>query len=225
MHLARLRQALPPRSALPPLLDLSKANDGSPSAGEEWEDRFTGSMGVRPIEDPGVASPEQATSISTTITENGGQIYLLPARSCDLVAIAKVIGVTVHLAYNRRFVYSAYDLHLSEALKVPDKRLKRDGAHVLAAQLGGAIRFHSGHVGAFLEAQEGFMDVGKSYLLFLWKPVRSSEMYIVTQAFLLEEDKVFAITYISEESRYSGTPLVQFMSKVKAVVAKNVDGM
>src|SRR5690349_2223696 len=62
---ARVLQMLPPHSALPPLLDLSKPEQSTPGAGKQWEDRFTGSMGVRPIHDWGVSSVDTLTSVST----------------------------------------------------------------------------------------------------------------------------------------------------------------
>jgi hypothetical protein len=224
-HNQRVLERLPPHSALPPLLDLSKPKEGS-IAGKKWEDRFTGSMGVRPIDfDPGMHTEQDATSISVTVTENAGDIPLLPARSCDLVIIGKPIGASAHLAYNHRFVYSTYSVEILELLKGRNRRKLQQPTRVTAAQLGGRIRFSSGHEAAFLEGGEGFIELNNRYLLFLWKPIASSDTYIVSAAFLFENGKVFPITYYSGESRYANAQTGPFLVKVKELIAKNIDGM
>lgn len=71
-HVEKVRQLLPPHSALPPLLDLSEPNANGGSASRDWENRFTGSMGVREHADPGTTDPSSKASISMTTTEFGG---------------------------------------------------------------------------------------------------------------------------------------------------------
>ena len=86
-HLDKVRRLLPPHSALPPLLDLSKPNPNEEGANRAWENYFTGSMGVREHLDPGIAEAGLG-SISTTTTDYAGPMLPLTARSCDVV-IAK----------------------------------------------------------------------------------------------------------------------------------------
>lgn len=222
-HLQRVLQLLPPHSGPPPLLDLSKPDEGVPGAGKKWEDRFTGSMGVRPHEDPGVHSRDEATSISTTTTEYAGAIPMLPAKACSIIAVGKPLKAGAHLAYNHRFVYSSFEVELLQVLKGENKREIRKSQRIIAAQLGGSVRFLSGHEATFLEANEGFMELGKQYLLFLWRPAKSSDTYITAEAYLLENGHVFPIELSFGQMRYSGVSIETFLKKVKAAIARDVD--
>jgi hypothetical protein len=223
-HEKRVLQQLPPHSALLPVLDLSKTNEDSPGAGKKWEDRFTCSMGVRSIGDPGVRSPNDLTSVSTTTTEYPGQAGPLLIRSCELIVIGQPENASAHLAYNRRFVYSAYNIKILELLK-GNRRDLRAGKLLNVAQLGGSIRFPSGHGAFFWEVNEGFMTLNNQYLLFLWKPVPSSDTYMVAEEYLLQDGLVFPIMLSSGEARYSNTPADKFVARVKALIAANKDGM
>jgi hypothetical protein len=165
-----------------------------------------------------VSSLDELTSISVTTTEYAGQPATLPARSCQLVVIAKPIDARAHLAYNHRFVYSIFDLEIVQVLKG-----KPDGSAIVAAQLGGSIRFLSGHEAAFLEANDGFMGLGQRYLLFLWRPVAAANAYMTADAFLLHDNRVYPIELAIGQSRYSGMPIATFIKKVKTLIAQNVD--
>ncbi len=107
------------------------------------------------------------------------------------------------------------------------KGKKRDGieagSRIDAAQLGGTIRFPSGHVETFLEAKEGFLGLGKQYLLFIWKPVRTDSTYVVDEPYLIQDGHVFPVDLDSHESAYEGVPFAKFEAKVKAAIEGNVD--
>jgi hypothetical protein len=221
-HLDEVRRLLPPNSALPPLLDLSKPNTETAGASRAWENRFTGSMGVRPHLDPGVKEAGLG-SITTTTTEYGGPMLPLPARSCDTVVVATPIESSTHLAYNSRLVYSRFVLQIVQVLKGKTRGRMEAGGRIDAAQLGGTLRFPSGHVETFLLAREGFLSLGKRYLLFIWKPVRSDATYMIDEAYLIQSDQVFPIDLDSHEARYEGMPFKEFEAKVKAAIAKNLD--
>src|SRR6185437_3908395 len=81
LHDKKVKQVLPPDSALPPVLDLSDTKVNGGGAGKAWEDKFTGSMGIRKISDPGTDEPAGSGSISVTTTEFVGRIYALPAKN------------------------------------------------------------------------------------------------------------------------------------------------
>jgi hypothetical protein len=222
-HDKRVLQMLPPESGLPPLLDLSRfQNSPTEGANKKWEERFSGSMGVRPIDDPGMRSIEQVTSISTTTTEYAGASQPLPARSCELILIGRPQQASAHLAHNRRFVYSLYETQIEQILKGRfDKKFNRI---IQTAQLGGSIPFPSGHQTFFWEANDGFMALGERYLLFLWQPVRSSDIYMVADVYLLKAGVVFPIMLSFGESRYSKMPADEFICRVKALIAADRDG-
>ena len=176
-------------------------------------------MGVGPILDLG--SP---TSILTSTIDYAGAFPLLPSKSCSVIVLAKPLKTSAHLAYNRQFVYSTFEVQLLQVLKGASKKQGIvEGGQMIAAQLGGGVRFASGHQVDAMEANEGFLEIGKEYLLFLWKPVKSSDTYMTADAYVLEDGRVYAITVHSNESRYDGTPAEDFLRKVKQAIAKNID--
>jgi hypothetical protein len=223
IHTNKVRQLLPPHSALPPLLDLSQSGENLEGASRKWEDRFTGMMGVREITDPGILEPAGPGSISTTTTEYGTPLWALPARACDAVIIAMPVVSKAHLAYNRRYVYSTFSLEISQVLKGKSAQGIRKGERVTAAQFGATLRFPSGHIETFIMAREGFLEVGKQYLLFVWKPIRSDRIYVAADAYLIEEGLVFPVNLDAHESPYERMPFTKFEAKVKAAIAKNID--
>ena len=223
IHINKVRQLLPPHSALPPLLDLSQPGANLDGASRKWENRFTGSMGVREHADPGILGPAGPSSISTTTTEYGTPLWALPARGCEGVFIATPVSGTAHMAYNRRFVYSLFSLEISRVLKASGKHHIRERERITAAQLGGTVRFPSCHVETFLLANEGFLELGKPYLLFLWKPIRSDDTYAVAEAYLIQESLVFPINLDAHEASYEGVAVEEFEARVNAAIAKNVD--
>jgi hypothetical protein len=87
------------------------------------------------------------------------------------------------------------------------------------------VRFPSGHQTAFLEAHQGFIQTGHDYLLFLWRPVKSSDVYMISQIYLLDADRVYAITPMSDEQRYEKLSRQAFLKRVRQVAAKNEDSM
>jgi hypothetical protein len=222
-HLEKVRQLLPPHSGLPPLLDLSESTANGGSASRDWENRFTGSMGVREHADPGTTDPSGKASISMTTTEFGGPMLAIPARDCDVVILAKPITSSVHMAYNHRFVYSTFTVEISEVLKGQGKRGIRQGEQITIAQLEGTIRFPSGHLETFLLAKEGFMQLGQRYAVFAWKPLKSDSTYMADEPYVVQNDVVFPVNLDAHESSYSGMPFTKFLAKVKAAIARNVN--
>jgi hypothetical protein len=223
IQMNRVRHLLPPHSALPPLLDLSKTSSIGGGASRKWENRFTGSMGVREISDPGLHGPGGPVSISTATTEYVGPIWALPARSCDAVVMGRIVADRAQLAYNRRFVYSLFSVEVLQVLKGNRKQGVREEERINATQLGGSVRFPSGHMETFILANEGFMELGSQYLLMLWKPIRSDDTYMVAESYLIQGGVTFPIKTLADVSRYDGMPAKDFEAKVKAAIAKNID--
>lgn len=217
-------ERLPPHSGPPPLLDLSNPDNAVPGAGKKWEERYAGSMFVTPIIDPGARTREEATSIATTTAEYVGYSPRLPAKSSSLIVIGKPLKASAHLAYNRRFIYSTFDVQIVKVLKGASKKHGIiAGGDIIVTQLGVAVRFTSGHQVDAMRDNNGFMGLGKEYVLFLWQPVKASETYMAGTAYLLEDGRVYAITSGSDESHYDGTQSEDFLRKVKDAIAKNVD--
>jgi hypothetical protein len=91
-HEHGIRNALPPYSSTPAVLDLTnkQLQDGACDSDQHmaWENRFNGVMGVRPIFDPGIPMPSEATSVALTTTDGIYCIYALPAKQSSLVVAA-----------------------------------------------------------------------------------------------------------------------------------------
>jgi hypothetical protein len=214
---------LPPHSGLPPLLDLSKSDPNDTTKDRAWESMFKGIMGSRAITDPGAQRPSDATSVSTNFIDTVGQASALPVRSCDAVMIGSPIMADVHISKDRTYIYSRFSLQVSEVLKRSKKADIRGGSEIAAVELGGRIRFPSGHMETFILARHGFLEVGQKYLLFVWKPVRSIDTYVASEAYLVQDDVVFPIGTVADASAYEGMPLKDFETKVRLVIAKNVN--
>ena len=223
-HEHGIRNALPPYSSMPAVLDLTgkQLQDGTCDQHIAWEDRFSGVMSIRPISDPGVPAPFEATSTSLTTTDGVCCIYAVPAKQSSLVVIARPTSSKVCVAKSLRYVYTRFLLEISEEYK-HNKREPHGGQHV-AAQFGASILFPSGQLTTFLVDNDGFVGLQKQYILFLWKPVRSDDTYVITQAYLIEDGLVFPVsTSAGNASRYTKVPFKDFESKVKMAVAKNID--
>jgi hypothetical protein len=221
-HFERIRHLLPTHSDLPPVLDLQKPGENSDGASRAWEERFTGMMSVRQINDPGISYPSDVASVATTFTEYATPVWALPVHDCAVV-IGTPTTATAHISHNRRFVYSVFTLHILHVLKQNGYSNIQNGRQITTAEFGGTIRFPSGHMGTFIMAQEGFIGLSKRYLLFIWKPVRSDQTYVVAEAYLIEGGDVFPINLDAHQARYQGMPFQEFEAKVKSAIAKNVD--
>jgi len=67
------------------------------------------------------------------------------------------------------------------------------------------------------------VEKGRSYLLFIWKPVRLDDTYVISEPYLISDGKVYPIKTRADVSAYDGMPFEQFKAKVKSAIAKNVD--
>ncbi|MBV8550730.1 MAG: hypothetical protein JOY54_05470 [Acidobacteriaceae bacterium] len=223
-HVKHLRDVLPEHSALPPTADLSKPQTDPREAGRLWEDRFTGSMGVREHIDPGLRVPSEATSISLTTTEYATPGWALPVHECDAILVGVPTAGSVHISYNQRFVYSTFFVRVEKVLKAKNKNEFREGNQIITAELGGTVRYPSGHEATFILAGRGFIETGKQYFLFVWKPIRSDKTYMTAEAYVIEEGKVFPVNLDFNESWYEkGVSLPDFRAKLKAALEEDTN--
>ncbi len=214
-------------SGPPPLLDLTgrKLEDGGCESAqhERWEARFSGIMGIGPTKDLGTRTLSEATSITQTTIDMTGPTYALPAKQSSIVVIGKPTADRVCIPQSRHYIYTRFDIAILEDLKIA-KHGPRAGGQVIAAQFGGSVRFPSGHLGTFLLEDRGFIEAGKRYVLFMWRPIRSDDTYVISQAYLIQDGLVFPVSATaSDVSQYVKMPLNDFEAKVKSVVAKNID--
>lgn len=217
-HVERVREALPAHSGLPPTLDLSKPPPVESAKDLAWERGWKGIFAAGTFTDPGMRAPSEATSIATTF-QDGAYAYDLPARACDTIAIATPVAIEERIDRAHSFVYSKSSLKTLQVLKGK----KASNTTILAINFGGSIRFASGHLETFILAGHGFLEVGKEYLLFLWKPHRAINTYIVAQAYLISGNVVFPINSISNQSTYDGMQFKKFETIVKDSIARNTN--
>ena len=223
-HFAEIRQMLPPHSALPPLLDLTKSKIDDSSKDRAWEKPYDLAVRAGGIVDPGVPSPSQATSTATTFIDTVGQPDALPERNCEAVVIGEPIASEVRISPNRELVYSRFSVKLLSVLKSKKKSGIREGSVIVAVQIGGSVRFPSGHLTTFVLVDRGFMELKKQYVLFIWRPPKSSQTYMVAQSYLIENGLVFPIQTKADISAYEGgMPVDKFEAKVKSAIAQNID--
>jgi hypothetical protein len=224
LHNEKVLRLLPPNSALPPVLNLSQMGANVVRASRAWEKKFTGSMLSREITDPGTAPDVGFGSISTSTLEYAAHIWALPARSCTIIVIAKPIAGGAHLAYTRRLVYSTFTLEVLQVLKAERTKIVAVGDRISGAQFGGSLRFPSGHLETFVRTGEGFLEIGQSYILFLWKPIPSDEGYTIAEPYLIKDGTVFPAKTVADVSDYEkGVAFKDFEAKVKDAIARNID--
>ena len=221
LHAKHLREVLPPHSGLPPIVDLSKETPPEHPKDHAWELRSSELMGSKKLTDRGITGLVGPTTTMTIIVD-GDPAFALPAQSQDVI-IAKPTASEVRIAFNHKLVYSQFDLEVLQVLKGDAKQGLYPGAHISSFQLGGMIRFPSGHEEAFVFVHYGFLEIGKKYIIFLWKLNRHVESYGIATPYLIENDTVFPIRLDDATIVYSGMPLQTFEAKVKQAIAKNID--
>ena len=94
-----------------------------------------------------------------------------------------------------------------------------------AVEFGGSIRFPSGYLETFLWSHKGFVEIGKEYVLFMWKPsIPSDDLLVISQAYLIQDGFVFPVSTNGDAQKYyTKLPLAEFKAQVEAAVAQNVD--
>jgi hypothetical protein len=139
-----------------------------------------------------------------------------------MVVIARPVSARVCVAQNRRYVYTRFSLEILQTFKQGKHR--RQGKQIVAVQFGGSVRFPSGHLATFLLNKHGFVEPGREYVVFLWKPVRSDDTYVAVEAYLIDNGLVFPVSASASNAfHYTKVPLGEFEAKVRAAVTKNID--
>ena len=214
-------QYLPSHSALPPVADLSKGDQGEPPQMRAWDDKFKYMEGFRRlIVDPGIDTSREW--LLTTTKETVGNVAL-PARGCELVIAGKVLSSRATLAYHKLLVYSTYEVEVETVFKPSRKKLPERLSRLKVILFGGGLQFPSGNLTYCLLTGSGFMSVGKRYILFLSKQIKSIEPYGVCGIYLSEDSKVYPMFSDQSTAKYQGMPEAQFEARVVSAVAKNVD--
>jgi hypothetical protein len=229
-HDAKIRNLLPPYSAMPLVLDLfhKSVEDGmcDPERHLQWEAHFDGTMGAR-VADLGIREPNDATGTTFTTIDTFAPTYSLPAKGCSLIAIATPISGRVCISQSGHTVYTKYTLQISNEFRKRTKKDQRETEtkkQVTAVEFGGTIRFPSGYVETYLLNHSGFMEIGKSYVLFLSSPIPSDPTFVEVQGYLIQDGLVFPIASDGDaQTVYTKMPFAEFEAKIKEAVKRNVD--
>jgi hypothetical protein len=80
-------------------------------------------------------------------------------------------------------------------------------------------------VTTYLEAGEGFLGIGKEYVIFLWKPVQSSEVYVASEAYLIDGDQVISIIPRSRPAAHVPIARKDFFTKLSTAIKSGRDAM
>lgn len=222
-HFAKVRESLPPHSALPPLLDLTKPQKNENAKDRAWEKPYTLSIPDGGAHDLGVPNLSEATSTSRTFFDNVGRPLALPARSCEAVIVGEPVGGQTRISSNRQLVYSRLSVKVLSVWKRGRKSDIHDGAEIIAVQLGGSVLYPSGHLTTFVVVHQGFMGPGKKYVLFLWRPPKSSQTYMTAESYLVQDGLVFPVNTEADVSAYDGMPLDKFEVEVRDAIRQNID--
>jgi hypothetical protein len=229
-HDAKIRQLLPPYSGPPLLLDLSHGRDDGvcdPEQHAAWEKHFNGIMDDTYVVDRGFSDPADATATTFTTTDTFGPIYSLPAKRSFAIVIAQPLAGRVCIPQSRNYVYTKFTLRvLKEFRKGKDNRREESQKtdQLTAVEFGGSVRFRSGFLETFLLNQEGFVQIGKQYVLFMWKAVPSDDMLVISQAYLIQDGLIFPVSSNGDaQTVYTKMPLPEFEAKVQAAVERNAD--
>jgi hypothetical protein len=222
---------LPPYSGPPFLLDLShgplEGGMCDPEQHAAWESRFNGIMAGATIADQGFSEPADAAATTLVTIDTFGPIYSLPAKRSSTIVIAKAIIGKVCIPQSRRYLYTKFTLEVSKKFhrensnNEPDSQKKE---RITAVEFGGSVRFPSGYLETFLLSQEGFIQIGEQYVLFMWKPVPSDDTFVISQAYLIRDGFVFPVSTNGDaQTVYTKMPFPEFEAKVNEAVARNVD--
>src|SRR6185437_14615518 len=229
-HDIRVRKSLPSYSGPPLLLDLFQKSleDGTcdPQQHIEWEANFNAIMASRKLVDNGVSKLSEVTATTVTFIDTFGPIYSLPAKRYVAVVIAKPVAGSVCIPRSRQYVYTKLTLDILKQYKPAkrDRQQSQASAPITAVEFGGSVRFPSGYLETLLLSREGFIEIGKEYVLFMWKPVPSDDLLVISQAYLVQDGFVFPVSSNGDaQTYYTKSPFAEFEAQVEAAVAKNVD--
>jgi hypothetical protein len=219
-----VKQSLPEHSAMPPVAELATAATPPASINKAWEHKYENMEGLirRKIGDFQPEDSSSPGSLALDTKELVGAVAL-PAQSSFAVVIGRVASDgQSHLATNRHFVYCTYAFNVMQVLKSEGKEFMRNKPSVDVVLFGGGLRYPSGYLEYFIIHGNGFMEQGKQYVLFLWKPYKKMIAFNVAAAYLLEGGVVYQIAGDSLGA-FNGTSVTTFEAAVKSAISDNVD--
>jgi hypothetical protein len=184
-------------------------------------------MGGHPLADFGFSKRADSTATTLVTIDTFAPIYSLPAKRSFAVVIAKPIGGKVCIPQSRRYLYTKFTLEVVKTFregKNSGKQEPQKGSQITAVEFGGSVRFPSGYLETFLLSQKGFVEIGKQYVLFMWKPIPADDLLVISQAYLIRDGLVFPVSTNGDAQKgYTKMPLAEFEGAVQAAVDRNID--
>jgi len=141
----------------------------------------------------------------------------LPVSQSAAVIIGTVTKAQAHLSSDKSYVYSEFDVLVSEVIKDDGKSPFVPGKTVAVERPGGRVRVPSGHIHEYTTTLNP-LSVGSCYALFL---TRRGDDYHVFTGYKLEEGQVFPIDYFFK--RYEGASEEEFMRDLRQAIIPSAE--
>ena len=203
-----------PHSGQPPVADFSKEIGTTPDSQRiTKDDRFRHPRG--PISDPGLIANGSQEDIQPWIVDYVGPTEPIPVAHSTAILIGTVSSGQAHIGYDRSSVYSEFKVTPQQILKQDSKVPLALSDPIVVTREGGTIKFPSGHIRHYLRLHQGFPDVGKQYIFFLWRsPDTTIKDYGVVTAYLLQDGRVYPLDSDNQFTQFEGESSNQFLSQL-----------
>lgn len=206
------RLSLPSHSALPPQSDVTEQKH-LPNLGiQKWEELVRGFYPTAVV-DPGLTE-HGAETLRRTFIDYVGPANPVPSKESSAVVIGTVTDARAVLAAHQTAVYTAYAFDVQTSIGKSDLIGGSRRLSLTALQLGGTLRFPSGHVRHFIINDVGFLSRGGQYLLFLRSTDALSATYQILVAYLISGSQVFPLSDEPPFSALEGMSLQTLLDQV-----------
>ena len=187
------------------------------------DDRFKHPRG--PISDPGLIANGSQEDIQPWIVDSVGAIEPIPVAGSTAIVIGTVTSGQAHIGYDRSSVYSEYRITVQQILKHDSQIPISLADAIIGTREGGTIKFPSGHIRHYLRINQGFPQIGKQLVFFLWRsPNTTTADYGIVTAYLVDGGKVYPIDPGKPYEEYEGANSTQFISNISTAITANGQG-
>lgn len=122
-------------------------------------------------------------------------VPLIPIKESTVVFVGEVNDVQSYLSADRTHIYTEITFRVEELLKSPERFILPPTHTLIADQLGGTIKLHSGRI-LHDGTRAGYIGkprIGARYVVFL-TPIHEDKDFEILVAYELREGKVFRLT-------------------------------
>jgi hypothetical protein len=159
------------------------------------------------VVDPGTQDHGPET-VRMTYVDTIENLAPLPTDQSSAVVVADIRTAHAAIASHGTAVYTMYEADVSSWIKSSSPKT------ITLFQLGGTIRFPSGHIRHFLISDQGFLSPGGRYLLFL-SALDDGPSWKILTAYLVSGGQVFALSDNGPQSDLNGLPLATVVERTQ----------